>query len=351
MRNIKNILITGGSGFIGSNFINLILNNKDDYPHHDINIINIDKLTYAASLKNNKNYKDDQRYKFFHGDINDEKLVFSILNKFGIEAIINFAAESHVDNSIAAPDEFVQTNILGTYNLLKCLNAYNVNRSSKAIFFHISTDEVFGSLDINDSGFNEFNPYKPNSPYSASKASSDHLVRAWHETYQLPILITNCSNNYGPYQNQEKLIPKIINNALNKKMIPIYGDGMNIRDWLFVEDHCRALIRVLIEGRIGQTYNIGGLNEINNIDIANKICKTLEKLYPFDKNFNSTNNNKLSSYKDLITFVTDRPGHDFRYSIDPTKIEKQLNWKPNETFDSGISKTIKWYLEKYTSDD
>lgn len=349
MRNYKNILVTGGCGFIGSNFINLMLN-KNDNTREDINIINIDKLTYAGSVKKNENYIDDKRYKFIEGDIIDEKLISRILLRFNIDVIINFAAESHVDNSIKLPDTFIKTNILGTYNLLKCLNSYNLENSKSALFFHISTDEVFGSLKNNDPGFNESNQYKPNSPYSASKASSDHLVRAWFKTYKLPVLITNCSNNYGPNQDSEKLIPKIIKNAINKEMIPIYGDGMNIRDWLYVEDHCRAIISVLIEGKIGETYNIGGLNEIANIEIANRICDVLENLYPFNTNLNPITNSNLSGYKDLITFVGDRLGHDFRYSIDPTKIKNDLNWKPKETFDTGIEKTIAWYIDRFLHD-
>lgn len=350
MRNIKNILVTGGSGFIGSNFINLLLN-EDQYHNEDIRIFNIDKLTYAGSVNKNKNYINDKRYKFFKGDIIDESLVTSILEKFNIDAVINFAAESHVDNSIEAPDIFIETNILGTYNLLKCLNSYNLSYGKSAIFFHISTDEVFGSLKKNSQGFNENNQYKPNSPYSASKASSDHLVRAWNKTFNLPVLITNCSNNYGPNQDFEKLIPKIIKNAINKEIIPVYGDGMNIRDWLYVEDHCKAILKVLIDGEIGETYNIGGLNEITNIEIAMKICQILENIYPFSRNNKITNNKKLFSYKDLITFVKDRSGHDFRYAIDPSKIEKNLNWKPSETFDSGIQKTVKWYLKQFKIHD
>lgn len=344
MRHIKNILITGGSGFIGSNFINLLLNKN--YYSEDINIINIDKLTYAGSIKKNEDYINDRRYKFYEGDIIDEELISSILEKFDIDVIINFAAESHVDNSIEAPDIFIETNILGTYSLLKCLNSYRQDKSKNVLFFHISTDEVFGSLKKNDPGFTERSQFKPNSPYSASKASSDHLVRAWYKTFNLPILITNCSNNYGPNQDSEKLIPKIIKNAVNKEMIPIYGDGMNIRDWLFVEDHCKAIVRVLLEGEIGETYNIGGLNEITNIEIANKICQILEEIYPFNTNPKTTKNKELLSYKDLITHVKDRSGHDYRYAIDPKKIEKNLNWKPNETFDSGITKTVKWYLKQ-----
>ena len=350
MRNYKNILVTGGSGFIGSNFIDLLLN-KSIYFQDDVKIINIDKLTYAGSKKNNKNYENDPRYKFIEGDILDEKLISSILESFDIEVVINFAAESHVDNSIKAPNAFIQTNILGTYNLLKCLNEHNMKFSLNSTFLHVSTDEVFGSLNKNDPSFTENNPYKPNSPYSASKASSDHLVRAWFETYQLPILITNCSNNYGPNQNNEKLIPKIIQNAIYKNIIPIYGNGLNIRDWLYVEDHCRALIEVLLKGKFCETYNIGGLNEITNIEIANKICDIIEAIYPFNKNTNSDDNKNYMEYKSLISFVQDRPGHDFRYSINQTKIKEELDWEPIETFNSGLKKTVQWYLEKFLSND
>jgi len=340
MRYIKNILITGGSGFIGSNFIKMILN--DACSNKFENIINLDKLTYAAANDVDFNI-NDPRYKFFRGDICDENLVKTILSKFKIDSVVNFAAESHVDNSIENPNEFIQTNILGTFNLLKCVHELNLKKNEKSIFFHVSTDEVFGSLEKDDPGFTENNSYKPNSPYSASKASSDHLVRAWHKTYNLPILITNCSNNFGPNQNTEKLIPKIIKRAINKKSISIYGDGMNIRDWLYVEDHCKAILKVLTEGVIGETYNIGGANEITNIDIANSICEYLDELLPY--NIKSLGNLKKQSYKSLITFVKDRPGHDYRYSIDSTKIQKNLNWFPIETFDSGIKKTIAWYLK------
>ena len=345
MRKIKNIIVTGGSGFIGSNFINLLLN-KNYYSHKDINILNIDKLTYAGSIENNEKYKNDKRYNFVEGDILDENLISSLLERHNADAIINFAAESHVDNSIEAPDAFIKTNILGTYNLLKCINTHNLEYKKNALFFHISTDEVFGSLKIDDPSFTENNPYKPNSPYSASKASSDHLVRAWYKTYKLPVLISNCSNNYGPNQNNEKLIPKIIHNALKLEKINIYGDGKNIRDWLYVDDHCKAIIKILEKGKLGETYNVGGFNEKTNLEIALFICNIIEEIHPINKNsFNKLN---YKSYHDLITFVEDRKGHDYRYSINPKKIFNDLKWEPSETFDSGIRKTINYYLEKYT---
>lgn len=342
MRTFKNILITGGSGFIGSNFIKSILSDRviSNQIRH---IINLDKLTYASSDDYLANIKKDSRYKFYKGDICDEKIINLILEKFNIDAVINFAAESHVDNSIESPDEFVQTNIYGTFNLLKCINKRNKLQKNEVIFLHISTDEVFGSLDLNDPSFTEETSYKPNSPYSASKAASDHLVKAWYKTYNLPAIITNCSNNYGPNQNNEKFIPKIINNALKKQPIPIYGNGKNIRDWLYVEDHCKAIIKILRKGKVGETYNIGGSNEKENIQVVCMICEILEELLPFSKNRSCEND--YSDYKDLITYVDDRPGHDLRYSIDSSKILRELNWQPNETFDSGIKKTIKWYLK------
>ena len=348
MRNIKNILVTGASGFIGSNFIKNLLGDRN--LEKDLKtIINIDKLTYAGDKENNLDYENNPKYKFIKGDICNQDLISSILKEFNIDVIVNFAAESHVDNSIESPDEFIQTNIFGTFNLLRCLQEFNASLNKRSIILHISTDEVFGSLKINDPGFTETNSYKPNSPYSASKASSDHLVQAWHKTYGLPTLITNCSNNYGPNQNFEKLIPKIIKCAFNKEEITIYGDGQNIRDWLYVDDHCKGIIKVLLEGKFGETYNIGGKNEITNIEIAKIICNLLEDAYPFDKNPIKSNN--FNSYEDLITFVSDRLGHDFRYSIDASKIEKDLDWYPEETFETGISKTISWYLEKLTKND
>ena len=344
MKSFKNILVTGGSGFIGSNFIKIILD-QSYYQNEIINIVNLDKLTYAASLKNNNSYVKDTRYKFVEGDICDEKLIKTLLKKFNIDAVINFAAESHVDNSIENPNDFIQTNINGTFNLLRCINEFNTLNNKNTLLLHISTDEVFGSLKLTDASFTEKNPYRPNSPYSATKASSDHLVRAWHKTSNLPVIITNCSNNYGPYQNCEKLIPKVISNAFSKEKITIYGDGTNIRDWLYVEDHCKALIKVLIGGKIGETYNIGGLTEKSNIEIATIICEIFEEIYPFKDNISI--NKSCSSYKDLITHIEDRPGHDFRYSMDTAKIKNDLNWSPNETFDSGIRKTVLWYLKKF----
>ena len=347
MRIFKNILVTGGSGFIGSNFIKIILD-QVYYPNEIRNLINLDKLTYAASLKNNASYLKDSRYKFFEGDICDTSLIKTLLKKFNVDAVINFAAESHVDNSIKNPNDFIQTNIGGTFNLLRCINEFNTDNKKNTLLLHISTDEVFGSLKLTDPSFSEKNSYRPNSPYSATKASSDHLVRAWNKTYNLPTLITNCSNNYGPHQNCEKLIPKVISSAFNKEKITIYGNGMNIRDWLYVEDHCKAIIKVLVKGKIGATYNIGGLTEKTNIEIATLICKIFEEIYPYKDN--ASVNKSSSSYKNLIAYVEDRPGHDFRYSIDTTKIENDLNWKPDETFDSGIRKTISWYLNKFNED-
>lgn len=335
MRNFKNILITGGSGFIGSNFIRILLHDIET-SGNKVKVINFDKLTYAGKISNNKDYKNNKNYEFVQGDICSHEEVTSVLKKHDIDLIINFAAESHVDNSISGPEEFIQTNILGTFNLLKCFDNHRKELSSESAFLHVSTDEVYGSLDINESKFTELNSYKPNSPYSASKASSDFLVRAWHKTYKLNTLITNCSNNYGPFQDTEKLIPKVIMNALNMKAIPIYGNGLNIRDWLYVDDHCKGIIKVFRDGAYGETYNIGGLNEKTNLEIVNLICKILDEIHPSNE-----------SYSNLITFVKDRPGHDFRYSINPDKIMNDLGWYPQETFETGIEKTILWYLDEY----
>ena len=328
------ILITGGAGFIGSNFI---LNWCSDT---DEPIINIDKLTYAGNLDNLISLKSNMQHKFINGDIGDVILLDKILREYSPRAIINFAAESHVDRSIDGPDEFIQTNIIGTYRLLQCTLDYwrhlDDQKKDKFRFLHISTDEVFGSLGITDPPFSETNRYEPSSPYSASKAASDHLARAWHRTYELPVIITNCSNNYGPFQFPEKLIPLVITNALNGKILPIYGDGMQIRDWLYVEDHCNAICMVLKDGIPGQTYNIGGHNEKSNIELVNMICLLLDNLFP-KKNG--------TSYRDQIRYVTDRPGHDRRYAINAEKIENELNWKPSETFKTGIYKTVKWYLD------
>ena len=328
------ILVTGGSGFIGSNFIHYLINNTD-YQR----IINLDKLTYAGNNENLINIQQNIRYKFIKGDICDRQCIKKIFQDYSPNKIVHFAAESHVDRSIDGPKNFINTNIVGTSILLEeSLSYYNkLKKLSKSSFkfHHISTDEVFGSLGEKGS-FVEDSPYDPSSPYSASKASSDHLVRAWHRTFGLPVTISNCSNNYGPYQFPEKLIPLIIINCLSNKSLPVYGKGENIRDWLYVEDHCKAINLILQEGAIGDTYNIGGNNEISNINIVESICTILDKLKP---------SNSGKSYNQMISFVKDRPGHDFRYAINTTKIKKDLNWEPKETFDSGLTKTIKWYLE------
>lgn len=350
MRKLKNILVTGGSGFIGSNFIKMVLN-EDSFLSGIEKVINIDKLTYAGSLTNNELYQNDHRYIFVKDDICNKEIVNNLINDFNVDAIINFAAESHVDNSIEKPGEFIQTNIIGTYNLLECANNKRLLNGNSILFLHVSTDEVYGSLSLEDEKFTELNRYKPNSPYSASKAASDHLVRAWNKTFGLETLITNCSNNYGPNQNEEKLIPKTISRAISKKPIDIYGEGKNIRDWLYVEDHCKAIIKVLTQGEIGNTYNIGGLNEISNKEIVGIICDRLEVLYPFKENPSSpdsTNTKKINSYSDLIRFVVDRPGHDFRYSINPKKIQDELGWEPLVDFELGIEKTVNWYIDKLT---
>ena len=330
----NNILVTGGSGFIGSNFIQYLINHSD-YKK----IINLDKLTYAGNSDNLINIENDPRYKFVKGDICNRDFINKIFHDYKPIKIVHFAAESHVDRSIDGPKDFIDTNIIGTYNLLQeSLNIYSkLNKESKSFFkfHHISTDEVFGSL--GKSGyFTEDTAYDPSSPYSASKASSDHLVRAWHRTFGLPITISNCSNNYGPYQFPEKLIPLMIINCLSNKQLPVYGKGDNVRDWLYVEDHCKAIDLILKDGAIGETYNIGGNNEIKNIKIVKSICSILDTLEP---------TKSLKQYSDLITFVSDRPGHDFRYSIDTTKIKNELNWGPEESFDTGLLKTIKWYLD------
>ena len=328
------IIVTGGSGFIGSNFIHEWLASENN------DVINIDLLTYAGNPLNLKSVENNPKYHFSKGNITDRAFIKKTLEQFQPKAIVHFAAESHVDRSISGPKDFIDTNIIGTFTLLEETRYYLSQLSEKNQksfrFLHISTDEVYGSLEKNDPMFSEETSYKPNSPYSASKAASDHLVRAWRHTYNLPVLTTNCSNNYGPYQLPEKLIPLTITKILSGKKIPIYGNGENIRDWLYVRDHCRGIITVLKKGKLGETYNIGGWNEIKNIDIVNTICEIMDKLSPA--------NNK-ESYKKLITFVQDRPGHDKRYAIDASKIKNELDWKPSETFSSGIEKTIKWYLE------
>ncbi len=328
------ILVTGGCGFIGSNFVLQQINTTHN------TILNLDKLTYAGNLNNLSKVSKDPRYEFVQGDICDSNLVSNTISYFQPDAIVHFAAESHVDRSIHGPMDFVNTNIVGTATLLNVSRKYIEAKSQKPEagnfrFLHVSTDEVFGSLG-DDGLFTETTPYDPSSPYSASKAGSDHLVRAWTRTYGFPALITNCSNNYGPYQFPEKLIPLMIANCIDEKPLPIYGEGLNIRDWLFVEDHYDAIYSVLRNGTIGETYNIGGNNEISNIDIVNTICSILDELKP---------RNGGKSYNNLITFVTDRPGHDFRYAIDATKINNKLGWSPKETFASGIRKTIQWYLD------
>jgi dTDP-glucose 4,6-dehydratase len=329
------ILITGGAGFIGGNFVLDWL--KDSKAE---GIINLDKLTYAGNLATLDSLKSDPRHVFVHGDIGDKGLVTQLLKEHQPRAIVNFAAESHVDRSIHGPAEFVQTNIVGTFNLLECARTYwnALEESKKAAFrfHHVSTDEVYGSLSASDPAFTETNTYEPNSPYSASKAASDHLVRAWFHTYGFPVVTTNCSNNYGPYHFPEKLIPLVILNALNGKPLPIYGDGQQIRDWLYVGDHCSAIREVLAKGKLGETYNIGGWNEKANLDVVKTICSILDELKPKADG---------KSYAEQITFVTDRPGHDRRYAIDASKIKRDLAWKPKETFDSGIKKTVQWSLD------
>lgn len=328
------ILVTGGAGFIGGNFVlDWLANPKAE------GIINLDKLTYAGNLATLASLEKDSRHIFVHGDIGDRGLVGDLLEKYQPRAIVNFAAESHVDRSIHGPADFVQTNVLGTFNLLESARAYwsqlPAEQKADFRFLHVSTDEVYGSLKAEDPPFSETNPYEPNSPYSASKAASDHLVRAWFHTYGLPVLTTNCSNNYGPYHFPEKLIPLVILNALDGKPLPIYGDGQQIRDWLYVSDHCSAIRRVLEKGKIGETYNVGGWNEKANLDVVKTICSVLDSLKP---------RADAQSYAEQITFVTDRPGHDRRYAIDARKIERDLQWKPQETFDTGIRKTVQWYL-------
>jgi dTDP-glucose 4,6-dehydratase len=328
------ILVTGGAGFIGSNFLLRWLENKDEYG----SVVNLDKLTYAGNLQNLAAIVAHPRYEFVQGDIADAELVRSILDRRKPRAIVHFAAESHVDRSILGPDAFIRTNIDGTFALLEQARAYSKNLGNDAAdfrFLHVSTDEVYGSLDADDPPFSETTPYAPNSPYAASKASSDHLVRAYHHTYGLPTLTTNCSNNYGRFQFPEKLIPLMILNALHGKPLPVYGDGQNVRDWLYVEDHCEAIATVLKQGRIGQTYNIGGWNEKKNLDIVRLICDMVDEMV----------GRGPSPRRELITFVKDRPGHDRRYAMDARKIERELGWRPKETFETGIRKTVQWYLE------
>ena len=327
------ILITGAAGFIGANFVlDWLAQSKEP-------VVNLDKLTYAGNLETLASVQGDDRHIFVQGDIGDNALVSRLLAQHRPRAVINFAAESHVDRSIHSPDDFIQTNIVGTFRLLEAVRAYwgNLPSEDKAAFrlLHVSTDEVYGSLGAGDAAFTEQHRYEPNSPYSASKAASDHLVRAYHHTYGLPVLTTNCSNNYGPYHFPEKLIPLMIVNALAGKPLPVYGDGMQIRDWLYVKDHCSAIRRVLEAGKLGEVYNIGGWNEKPNIDIVNTVCALLDELRPRADG---------ASYNTQISYVKDRPGHDRRYAIDASKIERDLGWKPAETCDTGIRKTVQWYL-------
>ena len=325
------ILVTGGSGFIGSTVVRLAIKQGHE-------VVNVDALTYAASGNNLKNISEVDEYYFEHADIRDAGALREVIGKHKPDALLNLAAESHVDRSISGPSDFIDTNIIGTYNLLEVAKDYYLKSDNKEQFkfIHISTDEVFGSLKQNSSEkFTEVTPYDPRSPYSASKASSDHLVRAWHETYGLPTIITNCSNNYGPYHFPEKLIPLIITNALYEQHLPIYGDGANVRDWLYVEDHADALLLILKEGRVGSSYVIGGNNELSNLSLVTNICQILDKLRP----------RKVGSYENLISFVPDRPGHDLRYAIDATKIQNELGWRPSITLQEGLEKTVLWYLE------
>ncbi len=328
------ILITGGAGFIGGNFV------LDWLAKSDETVINLDKLTYAGNLETLAQLQGNPYHVFVQGDIGDRALIAQLMAEHQPRAVVNFAAESHVDRSIHGPDDFIKTNIIGTYNLLEATREYwsqlPDSQRSAFRFLHVSTDEVYGTLDPTDAAFAETHPYQPNSPYSASKAASDHLVRAWHHTYKLPVLTTNCSNNYGPFHFPEKLIPLMIVNALAGKPLPIYGDGLQVRDWLYVKDHCSAIRRVLEAGLPGETYNVGGWNEKPNIEIVKTVCALLDELRPRADG---------QPYSNQITYVTDRPGHDRRYAIDATKIHKELGWKPAETFETGIRETVQWYLD------
>ncbi|MDP1593538.1 MAG: dTDP-glucose 4,6-dehydratase [Gallionella sp.] len=362
------ILVTGSAGFIGSNFV------LDWCAQHDEAVISLDKLTYAGNLESLATLKDDPRHIFVQGDIGDAELVGKLLAEHRPRAVVNFAAESHVDRSIHGPEDFIQTNIVGTFHLLEAVRAYWQKLPSPVSgggvggegatktdfrFLHVSTDEVYGSLTKDEPAFTETHRYEPNSPYSASKAASDHLVRAYHHTYGLPVLTTNCSNNYGPYHFPEKLIPLLIVNALAGKSLPVYGDGQQIRDWLYVKDHCSAIRCVLEKGKLGEVYNVGGWNEKANLDIVHTVCDLLDELRPMKLVSSewsvasgethhsplTTHHSRSATYRSLITFVTDRPGHDRRYAIDARKIERELGWKPAETFETGIRKTVQWYLD------
>lgn len=328
------LLVTGGAGFIGSNFVLRWMDQLDE------SVVNLDSLTYAGNMYSLDRLRDDPRHTFIQGDIGDRKTVQALLAEHRPRAVVHFAAESHVDRSIDGPADFIQTNIVGTFRLLEEARSYwecltSGDRESFR-FLHVSTDEVYGSLDPKDPPFSETTAYAPNSPYSASKAAADHLVRAYFHTYGLPVLTSNCSNNYGPYQFPEKLIPLMILNALSGEALPVYGDGLNIRDWLYVEDHCEAIRQILESGHPGETYNVGGQNEVTNIDVVSRLCEILDELRPHPS---------YSTYADLITFVEDRPGHDLRYAIDSAKVERELGWAPVESFSSGLRKTVKWYLD------
>ena len=327
----QTLLVTGGAGFIGANFVHLAI-----AAGHTV--INLDALTYAGNLENLESLSANPRHIFIHGDIADAALLTDILTTHRPDAILHIAAESHVDRSILGPEVFLRTNILGTFTLLEAALAHyrslTPDEAANFRFLHVSTDEVYGSLAPTAAAFHETTPYAPNSPYSASKAASDHVVRAWHHTYGLPVLTTNCSNNYGPFQFPEKLIPLMIHNALAGKPLPVYGDGLNVRDWLFVEDHCHAILRVLTQGRPGETYNIGGLNEQTNLAVVTQLCEILDRLHPTG-----------APHDRLIRFVPDRPGHDRRYAIDCAKIQSELGWHPSETFATGLEKTVRWYLD------
>ncbi len=329
----KNILVTGGAGFIGCNYVRYMLET-----YNDVKIVNLDALTYAGSLDNLKDLPDESSHTFVQGDICDRELVDKLLREHEIDTVVHFAAESHVDNSISAPEVFVKTNVMGTFTLLDSARQYWQGEKGwgkeKCRFHHISTDEVYGTLTKDDSAFSETTPYAPNSPYSASKAGSDHLVRAYFHTYNMPVTTTNCSNNYGSYQHSEKFIPTVIRKCLAQESIPVYGDGSNIRDWLYVRDHCTGIDAVVRRGELGEIYNIGGINEWNNLDICKLICQLMDEHKP-----------ENAPHEKLITFVQDRAGHDWRYAIDATKMNAKLDWKPAETFETGIRKTVEWYLK------
>lgn len=331
-----NILVTGGAGFIGSALIRHLINNTS------YNVINVDKLTYAADLMSLQSVNDSERYVFIKADICDSEKMVKIFKYHNPCFVIHLAAESHVDRSIKSPAEFIDTNIFGTFTLLETSREYWLGLTdvdkTRFRFLHVSTDEVFGDLESHNSLFTEKSNYNPSSPYSATKAASDHLVRAWGRTFSLPVIVSNCSNNYGPHQCAEKLIPLIIERALSGQPLPIYGNGAQIRDWLYVDDHARALIKILENSKIGESYNIGGHNEVRNIDVVHAICRLLDELRPLD-------NRKIKQYEELVSYVPDRPGHDIRYAIDASKIYKDLGWKPQETFNSGLKKTVQWYLE------